>query len=294
MSSRFLRQSIATLLSLGALWSAGDVSAAAASSGVDVTCHNFSCVPDDPWDPGWGGGGWGGGGGGGDGDTSGGGGGDPGPGEPECPTTPGGNSLLPSLKALNCPQRSCEEHAAAKPGNCPNPIPRVYGWDAGRWDLRPGSPMARLMALGDANAPSGGRMLPIARGMILNALTQFNLAGPSVPLDRTRIALASGLQQACTYQRANGPDFMGPNTGWTTCADVAEDVFQELVSDESVLRLLLDELARHGINVDVASYGPISWSPARNSVAAHHANIDHQHACSGWWELNQQLGCGQP
>lgn len=71
MSSRFLRQSIATLLSLGALWGTAHVSAAAASSGVEVTCHNFSCVPEDPWGP-WGPGG--GGGGGGDWDTSGGGG----------------------------------------------------------------------------------------------------------------------------------------------------------------------------------------------------------------------------
>lgn len=286
MSSRFLRQSIATLLSLGALWGGGDLSAANAST-VNVTCHNFSCVPEYPWDPDWGGGIGGGGGGSGGWDTSGGGGG--GGGEPECPPAPGGNSLIPSLKSSSCPAVTCEQLLPNKP--CASRVDRPSSWDDGRDAVRAGSPIARMIALADPNSPSGAVLLPEVRGNIQAALIGFNQAGPFVSLDDSRRNLSNTLSQACSMQRQYG---VGMSSGWSTCADVAVDIGREAIGDPGFLRFFLDQIAQQGFGIDPARYGPISWVPGSNSLAAHHANIDKQHICAAWWEQVDRLQCGVP
>jgi|GEM_PF-6670886 len=295
MSSRFLRQSIATLLSLGALWGVTDVSAAAAaSSRVEVTCHNFSCVPDDPWGP-WGpwGPGGGGGGGGGGWDTSGGGdNGGGGGGEPECPEPPGGNSLLPSMKSLSCPETSCAALELTRPAvGCDSRVSRPSGWPEGRDQARGGSPIARLMALADPNAPSGSRLSPTARERIQNGLAAFNGADGFADLSQIRRALSDAVGEACSLQRAvASPQFNEP---WTMCADVAVEIHRESIDDPGFLAHTLGRLQQEGFAIDSPRWGVVSWSGGGNSLSGHFSNLQATNRCASWWEQRDLLGCGR-
>lgn len=278
----FLRKTIATLIGLGALFSA-NVGEAGAISTVEVRCTAPECYepgppldpPDEPPsdgpDPGSGG------------DADGGG------GEPECPDPPGGSNILPSAKSLSCPPLTCDALLPVKP--CPSRVGRPSSWDEGRDSVRAGSAMARLIALADPNSQSGNRLLPGVRGSIQAAISAFNQAGPFASLDDTRRSLSNSLSEACNQQRQEGA-FM--NAGWPICADVAVDIGREAIDDPGFLRYFLDQLALNGFGVDEARYGPISWLPGSNSLAAHHFNIDRQHACAWWWEQVDRLKCGVP
>lgn len=289
MSSRFLRQSIATLLSLGALWGTAHVSAAADSSGVEVTCHNFSCVPEDPWGP-WGPGG--GGGGGGDWDTSGGGGDGGGGPEPECPQPPGGNSLLPSLKSLNCPETSCAALELTRPAvGCDSRVPRPSGWPEGRDQVRAGSPIARLFALADPNSPSGARLSSDARARLQAGLAEFNVAGGFADLSEIRRALSNAVGEACSIQRAlTSPAFIEP---WMQCADVAVEIHRESIDDPGFLAYTLGRLQQEGFAIDPPRWGVVSWFGGGNSLSGHFSNLQAMNRCASWWEQRDLLGCGR-
>lgn len=135
-------------------------------------------------------------------------------------------------------------------------------------------------------------MLPAPRAIISNALARFNEGGVFVALETARFDVASSLQDACLLQLANGNSSLGMNAGAVTCADVADDVYREVIADAGLLRFFLDTLASQGFSVDVLSFGPISWAPASNSFAEHYENMTRQHACSTWWSVSERLGCG--
>lgn len=291
MSSRFLRQSIATLLSLGALFGAADIEAGAIPT-VDVSCPNFSCVPRDPGGAGWGGGGGGGWGGGGDWDTSGGGGGGGGEPEPECPGPPGGNSLLPSVKSLNCPETSCAALELTRPTvGCDSRVSRPSGWSEGRDQVRGGSPIARLMALADPGAPSGSRLSSAARERIQAGLASFNGAGGFADLSQIRRALSDSIGEACSIQRGAAPP--GFNEAWTICADVAVDIHRESIDDPGFLAYTLGRLQQEGFTVESPRLGIISWFGGGNSLSGHFSNLQAMSRCASWWEQRDQLGCGR-
>lgn len=290
MASRFLRQSIATILALGALWST-DAFATCGGRGeppctldpVEVTGPrppdyipdppSFNPPDESPPNDEGGGGGPGGG----------------YPGDPQCPEQPGGNSLIPSLKSVSCPALTCEDLLPNKPCHNPVPAPSIFDWSVGRDSLRAGSPIARLMALADPTTETGRQLTPATRGMIQRGILRFSSADPFVTLDEIRLRLSSEIREACQAQR-NAETWM--NNGWETCADVAVEIHRETIQDSGILRTILDELSQQGISISALSYGPLGWEPGSNSLAAHRANLDGQRACAWWWEQVKKLNCG--